>query len=90
MVFFLHRLEVQGEGWDIIKHVEPRRICAPVPSQEPLAFFSLVWFLILVYIYILELSMASIYIELIHILVEELAEAHIRVRDFLVVLMTHW
>ena len=37
-----------GGGLRSHKHAEPRRIFAPVPSQEPLAFVSLILFLILV------------------------------------------
>ena len=37
-----------GGGLRFHKHVEPRHNFAPVPSQEPLVFVSLVFFLILV------------------------------------------
>ena len=39
---------------------------APVPSQEPVAFVSLVCFLILVYLYVLEFGVTSIFTELVH------------------------
>jgi len=32
----------EGEGYDPTKHVQPLRIIAPVLSQEPLAYVSLV------------------------------------------------
>ena len=41
-LFFSTLVRGKGRGLRSQKHVSPRRIFAPVPSQEPLAFVSFV------------------------------------------------
>ena len=47
-VYFSTLARGVGEGWDLINMFNPAANFAPVPSQEPLANGSFVWFLILV------------------------------------------
>ena len=85
---FLHWQEAHGEDWDLTKHIKPRRIFAPVQNYEPLAFVSLIWFLILAHLYISEFYITSIVTELVQTFLG--ASWNTPLGAGLAVLKTHW